>query len=64
MAFKKGDLILKSEPFAYVVRDEYRGRTCDNCLTLANLSVHNLRNGDLRRCTRCLFSYYCNQECQ
>uniref|UniRef100_T1J9Y5 MYND-type domain-containing protein n=1 Tax=Strigamia maritima TaxID=126957 RepID=T1J9Y5_STRMM len=55
MAFKKGDLILKSEPYAYVLCSEFRGLYCDHCLK---------KHQELHKCTQCLFSFYCNKNCQ
>uniref|UniRef100_T1IQ96 MYND-type domain-containing protein n=1 Tax=Strigamia maritima TaxID=126957 RepID=T1IQ96_STRMM len=54
-AFKRGDLIFKSQPFAYVVSNDFRGRACDYCLKL---------NRNLRKCMQCSFSYYCDKVCQ
>ena len=29
---KKGEVILKSEPFAYMINSQSRGQYCDHCL--------------------------------
>ncbi|RXG73465.1 Histone-lysine N-methyltransferase SMYD3 [Armadillidium vulgare] len=51
----KGDLLLTSVPFAYVLKGNLRGQHCDSCLR---------KRPGLQRCSGCASCYYCNRECQ
>ena len=56
-AFVPGDVIQSSEPIVHIIHPEHRGAFCDNCLTDNNTT-------ELKRCTRCKFTSYCNKQCQ
>ncbi|OWF49924.1 histone-lysine N-methyltransferase SMYD3-like [Mizuhopecten yessoensis] len=52
---RKGDILLQSEPFVYVLSHKERGRRCDSCFESGE---------DLKRCTVCKVVRYCNSACQ
>lgn len=53
---KKGDVILTSTPFAYVLDYEKRGLYCENCL-------ESNRTKSLFPCKGCGFNFYCSGAC-
>lgn len=55
LTFKKGEEILTSTPFVYVVGKEGHGRFCDYCLKECD---------SLKQCTACKYAYFCNKQCQ
>ncbi|KAF2368277.1 Zinc finger MYND-type [Trinorchestia longiramus] len=56
ISLKKGDTILTSEPFAYIVDNDRRGEYCEACL------VSN-RKTSLFPCKKCGFNFYCSEAC-
>ncbi|KAG0419874.1 hypothetical protein HPB47_003823 [Ixodes persulcatus] len=55
-AYRRGDVILTSEPFAYVVDPKSgAGKVCDYCLK---------RSGRLKGCAKCRVAHYCNKFCE
>lgn len=51
---KKGDCILKENPFVFVLKSKFRTERCDYCLS-----------GDkVLKCSSCQYVYYCGRECQ
>ncbi|XP_066978743.1 histone-lysine N-methyltransferase SMYD3-like isoform X1 [Macrobrachium rosenbergii] len=52
----KGDVILTSEPFVYMLTTPYKGLYCDNCL--------KRKKEAFQRCSGCSFEWYCNVDCQ
>lgn len=56
LAYKPGDLIVSSMPFAYVVDPlSGAGRVCDFCFK---------RSDNLKPCPRCRVAHYCNKLCE
>ncbi|XP_040078630.1 histone-lysine N-methyltransferase SMYD3 isoform X2 [Ixodes scapularis] len=55
-AYRRGDVILTSEPFAYVVDPQNgAGKVCDYCLK---------RSSRLKGCPKCRVAHYCNKFCE
>ncbi|XP_068204063.1 histone-lysine N-methyltransferase SMYD3-like isoform X2 [Palaemon carinicauda] len=52
----KGDIILTSEPFVYMLTTSYKGLYCDNCF--------KSKKQAFQRCSGCAFEWYCNVACQ
>lgn len=52
----KGDIILTSVPFVYILNTRYKGLYCDTCLKRKQQSF--------QRCSGCAVEWYCNRECQ
>ncbi|CAG2118505.1 unnamed protein product [Medioppia subpectinata] len=50
-----GDVITQDMPFIHVLDVEFKGKYCDNCLK---------QSDQLKRCSKCLYMYYCSKECQ
>lgn len=65
--YRKGQEVLRCEPFAYVVNTEYLNAVCDYCLRNTikeeNEGIKNA-SGDLDKCPKCEVVYYCNSICQ
>jgi len=55
--FHPGDVILKSEPFAYVILSSHRTRICAYCWTL-------LETSSIVTCPSCPLVSYCSQKCR
>ncbi|XP_046547592.1 histone-lysine N-methyltransferase SMYD3-like [Haliotis rubra] len=55
MGWKKGDVIVRADPYAHVLGQKHRGTRCDNCFTCGKV---------LKKCTACMFLYYCSRACQ
>jgi len=51
---RRGDVILTSTPFAYVLKEQFKGQLCDYCLLKKKL----------QRCTGCNQAWYCSPACQ
>ena len=58
MAYSRGQEIMKSEPFTYVVKSEALSSYCDNCF------VCKMGKQEMKRCSRCKIVYYCEASCQ
>ena len=57
-SFQRGEEVLRSQPFSYVVDYDLRESICDFCLKEAKLPVK------FKNCSACKCVYYCNSECQ
>ncbi|XP_046376194.2 uncharacterized protein LOC124148945 [Haliotis rufescens] len=55
MGWKKGDVIVESQPYAHVLSQKQRGTRCDACFACAE---------NLKKCTACVFLHYCSRACQ
>ncbi len=53
-----GEIIITSEPFVHVIDAQFKGKCCDNCL-----SVYYSKQV-LKKCTKCKFMFYCDRKCQ
>ncbi|KAK3850333.1 hypothetical protein Pcinc_042958 [Petrolisthes cinctipes] len=53
-----GDVILKAEPFVYLLSGSLKGLYCDYCFKKSE------GYGRLQRCSRCKGERYCGRECQ
>ncbi|XP_050663854.1 N-lysine methyltransferase SMYD2-A isoform X1 [Leptidea sinapis] len=51
---KTGELILREDPFVYVLSSKECGTRCDNCL----------KKCKVLKCSECQFVYYCDKSCQ
>ncbi|GJQ73890.1 putative MYND finger protein [Trypoxylus dichotomus] len=51
---KKGSILLKEQPFVYILNSAIRTQHCDSCF----------KKGDLLKCSNCHYVYYCGKECQ
>ena len=58
MAYKPGDLILKSKAFVYALDKNYQKEYCDFCLETDSESK------PLKICSGCGFVRYCQKSCQ
>ncbi|XP_014214307.1 histone-lysine N-methyltransferase SMYD3 [Copidosoma floridanum] len=54
MQIKKGDCLISSKPFAYVLSSKHKDNRCDHCF----------RSGKLLKCSGCHYVYYCDRNCQ
>ncbi|XP_011506257.1 PREDICTED: histone-lysine N-methyltransferase SMYD3 [Ceratosolen solmsi marchali] len=54
MQIKRGDIILRSKPFAYVLSSKYKDNRCNCCF----------KCGKLQKCSGCQYVYYCDRSCQ
>ncbi|XP_071549068.1 histone-lysine N-methyltransferase SMYD3-like isoform X2 [Panulirus ornatus] len=54
----KGDVLLSSLPFVYLVNASSKGLYCDHCLK------KNSTHQNLQRCSGCKVECYCSKECQ
>ena len=52
---KAGEVVFECKPLFVCVKEQFRGKYCDNCLKKSNL---------LKRCAKCLEMYYCDKNCQ
>ena len=64
--YRKGQEVLRCEPFAYVVNTEYLNAVCDYCLrnTIKEENEGIKNTSDLDKCPKCEVVYYCNSICQ
>ena len=53
--FKAGEVVFECKPLFVCVKEEFRGKYCDNCLKKSN---------SLKSCAKCLKMYYCDKNCQ
>ena len=59
MAYRRGQEVFRDpKPFVYYVQPEYHKVVCDWCLKMCK------NEGILKKCTRCQWVYYCDQNCQ
>ena len=58
-----GSLLLSSPSYAHVISSSLSPSVCDACLATPNV-CDNVSPTQLRRCSRCQQSYYCNSHCQ
>ncbi|XP_063883554.1 uncharacterized protein LOC135112725 [Scylla paramamosain] len=56
-AVKKGEVILRSTPFAHIIDSPYMAMYCDTCITSAKETI-------LRPCPECRVIWYCSEKCQ
>ena len=56
--YKAGQEVMRCEPFAHAIKNEYRTIVCDWCLAFKK------KEGELKKCGQCIFVYYCNRTCQ
>ena len=58
MGYQKGEVVLRDQPFAYVIKLDCRSKVCDYC-------VKSPKTGKpLKNCSACKIVYYCNANCQ
>ena len=57
-AFQRGEEVLRSQPFSYIVDFDVRPSICDFCLKESKVSIK------FKNCSGCKCVYYCNSECQ
>ena len=57
VSYEPGDDVFKEEPFAYIIKPDYRSYVCDFCIKRYEST------DDLKKCTKCKFVHYCNVEC-
>jgi hypothetical protein len=55
IGWKRGELVLDSQPTVHVLYSQWKGRRCDMCFRSTN---------KLRRCSGCKFMFYCSKVCQ
>ncbi|KRT79564.1 hypothetical protein AMK59_8131 [Oryctes borbonicus] len=53
-SIKKGSILLKEQPFVYILNSAIRTQHCDSCF----------KKGDLLKCSNCHYVYYCGKDCQ
>ncbi|XP_022919732.1 uncharacterized protein [Onthophagus taurus] len=51
---KAGEILLKEQPFVYVLSGKYRTEHCDHCFA----------KGQLLKCSGCQYVHYCGKGCQ
>ncbi|MPC66530.1 Histone-lysine N-methyltransferase SMYD3 [Portunus trituberculatus] len=54
---KRGDVLLTSQPFVYLVSGSLKSLYCDFCMAKKS-------GKGLRRCSGCRLEHYCGRECQ
>ena len=59
MGYQKGEVIIKEQPFSYVIEVDCRSSICDFCVKPASKTGKTLKN-----CSACKVVYYCNASCQ
>ena len=59
MGYQKGEVIIKEQPFSYVIEVDCRSSICDFCVKAASKTGKTLKN-----CSACKVVYYCNASCQ
>ena len=52
--FHSGDILLRTNPSAFVLKSEWRGQRCDQCFTM-------LTEASNSRCSACKCTWYCSQ---
>ena len=57
-AFQRGEEVLRSKPFSYIVDFDVRNQICDFCLKESKPPIK------FKNCSGCKCVYYCNSECQ
>ena len=62
--FKVGNLVLKAEPFAYVIFDHMSEHVCHQCFNMVVRDRQGQPTSQLLRCSSCKFARYCSRECQ
>jgi len=62
--FKVGNLILKAEPFAFVIFDHMAEHVCHHCFNMVVRDRQGQPTTQLLRCSSCKFARYCSRECQ
>ena len=61
MGFKRGEIVMKCEPFVFAVDEEYGiNLACDFCL----ISIDKLNLEKLQECSLCKMVYYCSNSCR
>ena len=60
ISFKRGEVVLRSQPFTYVLEAQFRTSVCDYCLQ--QCQDNETMKG--KRCSACKIVYYCNTSCQ
>ncbi|XP_076454663.1 histone-lysine N-methyltransferase SMYD3-like [Babylonia areolata] len=55
MGWKRGDVIMKSEPYAHVLAHKYRLERCSYCMQ---------RQATIKKCSGCSVLRYCGRDCQ
>ena len=58
MGYQKGEVVLRDQPFAYVIKLDCRSKVCDYCVKSPET------NKPLKNCSACKIVYYCNANCQ
>ncbi|XP_017770088.1 PREDICTED: histone-lysine N-methyltransferase SMYD3 isoform X2 [Nicrophorus vespilloides] len=51
---KPGTVLIKEEPFVYILSSKVHSQYCDNCF----------KKGKLLKCSNCQYVYYCGRDCQ
>ena len=59
MAYQKGEVIIKEQPFSYVIEVDCRSSICDFCVKAVSKTGKTLKN-----CSACKVVYYCDASCQ
>lgn len=62
--FRPGNVILKADPFAYVIRDEMASRVCHYTLNLAIAQEAGSEAPVFQKCSRCKVARYESREAQ
>ena len=61
MGYKRGEIVMKCEPFVFAVDEEYGiDLACDFCL----ISINKLNLEKLQECSMCKMVYYCSNSCR
>ena len=59
VGYQKGEVIIKEQPFSYVIEVDCRSSICDFCVKAASKTGKTLKN-----CSACKVVYYCDGSCQ
>ena len=54
-SYRAGDTIYRYEPLFICLKEDFKGKHCDNCL---------MEDNSLKKCLKCLRMYYCDKNCQ
>ena len=58
MVYQRGEVVIRDQPFSYVVKCDVRSSVCDFCLKESNQSAK------FKNCSACKIVFYCNSTCQ
>jgi hypothetical protein len=61
---KKGELLIKEDPFCHVISDRLLETNCHYCLKFLEKKLRCRKFKKIKKSAKCKFSHYCSVECQ